>query len=100
MDHRLIVDLVPVKPNAAVKGEAHPLTAALEFAVRRLYVQVIRPSTVAGARADAVPSNTTHWRGVCACVARADHPPGVACTTVSVTPDDELKLLSATKLLV
>jgi len=30
------VDLMPVKPNAAVQGESHPLTAALEFTIRRL----------------------------------------------------------------
>jgi hypothetical protein len=36
MHHRLIVDLMPMKPNAAVQGEAHPLTAALEFPIRRL----------------------------------------------------------------
>ena len=55
MHHRFIVDLVPMKPNAAVQGEAHPLTAALEFPVRRLYVQVIRPSAVAGATGAAFP---------------------------------------------
>jgi hypothetical protein len=36
MDHRLIADLMAVKPNAAIEGEAHPLTAALEFPIRRL----------------------------------------------------------------
>ncbi|HKW39706.1 MAG TPA: hypothetical protein VJN39_00525 [Gemmatimonadales bacterium] len=37
MDHRLAADRVAVKPNAAVEGEAHPLAAARECAVRRLY---------------------------------------------------------------
>src|SRR5213596_4305507 len=36
MDHRFVADLVAVKPNAAVEGEAHPLPAALEFPIRRL----------------------------------------------------------------
>jgi hypothetical protein len=35
VDHRLIVDFVAVKPNAAVEGESHPLTAAFEFAIGR-----------------------------------------------------------------
>jgi len=35
VDHRLIVDFVAVKPNAAVQGEAHPVTAALEFTIGR-----------------------------------------------------------------
>ena len=64
VNHRLIVDLVAVKPNAAVEGEAHPLTAALEFPIRRLYVQVIRPSAVAGATGDAFPWYSTHCRVV------------------------------------
>jgi len=55
VDHWLVVDLVAVKPNAAVEGEAHPLTAALEFPIRRLYVQVIRPSAVAGGTGAAFP---------------------------------------------
>ena len=49
------MNLVTVKPNAAVEGEAHPLTAALEFPIRRLYVQVILPSAVAGATGAAFP---------------------------------------------
>jgi len=46
---------VPVKPNAAAQGEVHPLAAALELTVWRLYVQVIRPSAVAGATGVAFP---------------------------------------------
>ena len=34
--HGLFTDFVTVKPNAAVEGETHPLTAALEFPIRRL----------------------------------------------------------------
>ena len=64
MHHRLAVDAVPMKPNAAVQGETHPLAAALEFPIGRLYVQVILPSTVAGANAGALPWNSTHWRVV------------------------------------
>jgi hypothetical protein len=63
-------------------------------------VQVIRPSIVAGATAAALPSNRTHWRGVCEWTARADHPPGVATRIVNVTPVDALKLLSAARLVV
>jgi len=36
VDHRLIVDLVPVKPNAAAEGESHPLAAAFELPIGRL----------------------------------------------------------------
>jgi hypothetical protein len=35
VDHRFIADLMAVKPNAAVQGEAHPLTTAFEFLVGR-----------------------------------------------------------------
>ena len=100
VNHRLIVDLVAMKPNAAVQGESHPLTAALEFTIGRIYVQVILPSTVAGATGVAFPWNNTHSRVVCAWVARAAHPLGVACKTVSVTPVDGRKLLRAGRLLV
>jgi hypothetical protein len=47
-----------MKPNAAVQGKSHPVPAALEFAIRRcrvVYVQVILPSTVAGASGAAFP---------------------------------------------
>jgi hypothetical protein len=36
MDHRLTVDSMAVKPNAAAEGKAHPLAAAFEFAVRQI----------------------------------------------------------------
>ncbi|HJS44529.1 MAG TPA: hypothetical protein VJ755_13755 [Gemmatimonadales bacterium] len=36
VNHRLIVDLMAMKPNAAVQGESHPLTAALEFTIGRI----------------------------------------------------------------
>lgn len=46
-----------MKPNAAVEGETHPLTAALELPIGRFYVQVILPSTVALPIGAAVPLN-------------------------------------------
>lgn len=46
--HRLAVEMVPMKPNAAVEGEAHPLAAAREFSVGRFYWQTIRPSIIPG----------------------------------------------------
>lgn len=100
VNHRLTVDLMAMKPNAAVQGESHPLTAALEFTIGLVYVQVILPSTVAGATGVAFPENNTHSRVVCPWVARADHPPGDACRTVSVTPVDERKLFRDVKLVV
>src|ERR1043166_3781341 len=86
--HRLVLDSVPVKPNAAAQGESHPLAAALEFPIRRVLGEGIRPS------------NSTHCRLVWEWTARADQPPGVAVTMVSVTPVDELKLFSDARLLV
>lgn len=47
MRHGLAAHAVPMKPNAAVEGETHPVAAACELAVGRRYVQVILPSTVA-----------------------------------------------------
>ncbi len=35
--HRLATQCVAMKPHAAVEGEAHPLAAAREFTVRRVY---------------------------------------------------------------
>ena len=35
--HRLATQGVAMKPHAAVEGEAHPLAAAREFTVRRVY---------------------------------------------------------------
>jgi hypothetical protein len=46
--HGLAAQAVAMKPNAAVEGEANPLTAAFELAVGRCYLQVILPSTVPG----------------------------------------------------
>src|SRR5207247_10759949 len=53
--HGLIAVAMPMKPHAAVEGEAHPLAAARELPVRLLYWQVIRPSVVAGAGGGAPP---------------------------------------------
>ena len=89
-----------MKPHAAVKGEAHPLAAACEFTVRRVYWQVMRPSTVAGANGAAVPEKRAHCRpGAKALVVDADHPDVVA-LTVMVTPADGLKLFINAKLVV
>ena len=42
--HRLVMDFMVMKPNAAVEGEAQPLAAAFEFLIGRRYVQVILPA--------------------------------------------------------
>lgn len=60
VDHRLVADPMPMKPDAAVEGEAHPLAAALELPIERTYWQVMRPSIVAGATGFAVPENRAH----------------------------------------
>ena len=49
---------MPMKPNAAVEGEAHPLAAACELAVGGAYEQEILPSIVAVPGRVAVPENT------------------------------------------
>lgn len=55
--HRLIMDGVVMKPNAAVEGEAQPLAAAFELLKGRggRYVQVILPAWVALPTAAALP---------------------------------------------
>ena len=53
--HRLVADLMPVKPNAAAEGETHPLAAASELPVRCVYVQVSLPATVAVPTGAAAP---------------------------------------------
>jgi len=58
MGHRLAVQPVPVKPHAAVEGEAHPVAAAYELPVGRPYEQEILPSIVAFPRGAAAPENT------------------------------------------
>ena len=60
VDHRLVADLMSMKPDAAVEGEAHPLAAALELPIEWTYWQVMRPSMVAGATGFAVPENRAH----------------------------------------
>jgi len=62
VDHRLVADPMPMKPNAAVEGEAHPLAAAFELPIRPAYWQVMRPSMVAGATGFALPENNAHCR--------------------------------------
>ena len=49
---------VPMKPNAAVEGETHPLAAAAELAVDGPYEQEMLPSIVAVPKGAAVPENT------------------------------------------
>ena len=58
--HRLTPERVAMKPHAAVEGKAHPLAAACEFTVRRLYWQVMRPSDVAGGTGAAAPEKSAH----------------------------------------
>jgi hypothetical protein len=41
VDHGLVADLVAMKPNAAIEGEAKPVAAAWELPVGWLYVQVM-----------------------------------------------------------
>src|SRR5437899_13089476 len=58
--HRLASERVAMKPHAAVEGKAHPLAAACEFTVRRGYLQVKRPSVVAGATGGTLPEKRAH----------------------------------------
>src|SRR2546426_10635077 len=58
--HRLALQSVPVKPNAAVQGEAHPLAAACELAVGGGYEQEILPSIVAAPRGEDDPEEPSH----------------------------------------
>ena len=58
MDHRLVVDAMAVKPNAAIEGEAHPIAAAREFLVGTVYEQEMLPSTSAVPMGTAVPEKT------------------------------------------
>ncbi len=53
--HAVAVEPVPMKPNAAVEGEAHPLAAACELPVTLVYPQTILPSTVASPGGVAMP---------------------------------------------
>src|SRR2546428_13470364 len=55
MHHRLAPQPVAMKPNAAVQGEAHPLTAACELPVGALYWQRMRPSIIPPMGGVAVP---------------------------------------------
>ncbi len=45
--HRLAPQVVAMKPNAAVEGEAHALVAACKLPIRAVYEQEMWPSTVA-----------------------------------------------------
>ena len=56
--HRFAVQPVPMKPHAAVEGEAHPLAAACELPVVRPYEQEMLPSTVAVPTGAARPEKT------------------------------------------
>jgi len=53
--HAVAVESVPMKPNAAVEGEAHPLAAARELPVALVYPQAIFPSVVASPGGVAMP---------------------------------------------
>jgi hypothetical protein len=56
--HPLAAHLMPMKPNAAVEGEAHPLAAAREHPVALGYPQTIFPSVVASPSGAARPEKT------------------------------------------
>ncbi len=53
--HAVAVESVPMKPNAAIEGEAHPLAAARELPVALAYPQATFPSVVATPRGAAPP---------------------------------------------
>jgi len=55
--HRLTVEAMAVKPDAAVKGVAHALAAAWKLPITPPYWQVILPSTVALPTGVAPPEN-------------------------------------------
>jgi hypothetical protein len=57
MGHRLLVDPMAMKPDAAVEGKAHPLAAAYEFLVGTVYEQEMLPSMVAVPTGTAAPEN-------------------------------------------
>jgi hypothetical protein len=107
MRHRAALPNVPVQPQSAVHREDHPIPARDELAIRTIVrcgasigretaharlsignqLQVMRPSTVDGATAVAVPKYTVHFSAPSdMCVAEADQPPAVASGTTIVTP--------------
>src|SRR5437667_8245265 len=87
-----------MKPHAAVEGEAHPLAAAGEFTVRRVYWQVMRPSIVAGATAGTLPEKRAHnLPGAYELVRLADQPVVVAIELARFTPLDSRKLFIRVK---
>ncbi len=53
--HGLTVEIVSMKPHAAVEGEAHPLAAACKLPEGTLYEQEMWPSMVAVPGGDALP---------------------------------------------
>jgi hypothetical protein len=111
---------VAMEPQTATHRVDHPLAPERELTIRTIVeravtvdrsaahsraaaivdqLQVIRPSSVDGATAVAVPKYTVHFSAPSdACVAEADQPPGVASGTEIVTPD-ELRKLSCDRLL-
>src|SRR6185437_5120575 len=109
MRHRAAFPDVPVQPQSAVHREDHPLPARDELAIQTIVrvgalrgrrtaqaqwsignqLQVMRPSSVDGATAVAVPKYTVHFSAPSDwCVAEADQPPAVASGTTIVTPGE------------
>src|SRR6266513_1050869 len=96
--HRLSPKCVAMKPHTAVEGEAHPLAAACEFTIGRLYWQVMRPSVVAGATGGTLPENRAQvLPGAYVFVRLADQPVAVAITLPTFTPLDSRKLFIRVK---
>ncbi len=111
---------VAMEPQAAVHRVNHPLAPKRELTIGTIVeravtidriathpraaaivdqLQVIRPSSVDGATAAAVPKYTVHFSAPsAACVAEADQPPAVASGTEIVTPE-EVRKLSCDRLL-
>ena len=112
--HGLAPPDVAMEPQTASHRVNHPLAPERELAIRTIIgravtidrivahpraaaiadqLHVMRPSSVAGATAVAVPKYTVHFSAPsAACVAEADQPPAVASGTEIVTPDEVRKL--------
>jgi hypothetical protein len=120
VSHRATLPHMAVQPQAAFHRVDHPFAAKRKFAIRPIagrvvtidrraahsrpeamkdQLQVIRPSSVEGAIAVAVPKYTVHFSAPSAAwVAEADQPPEVASGTEIVTPV-EVRKLSCDRLL-
>jgi hypothetical protein len=114
VSHRTALPDVTVEPQAAFHRVDHSFTSKRELTIRAIVEravtidrsaahsraramvdqsQVIRPSSVDGASAVAVPKYTVHFSAPSATwVAEADQPPVVASGTEIVTPEEVRKL--------